>query len=183
MEKTGVNRKTVMLAKMAMMAAIATIFSLIHFPILPTAPFLEYEAADIPVLISTFAFGPLPGIVIGVVSILLHDMVFAPSNGPYGMIMHIISVAVYVLVAGLIYRKFKTKKGAIIALIAGGLSVVAVMVPANIIITPLFMGVPVDAVYAMLPTAILPFNLIKAAITTVLVFIIYKRISPFLHKW
>jgi riboflavin transporter FmnP len=172
-----------MLAKMGMMAAIAVIFSLIHFPILPTAPFLEYEASDIPVLISAFAFGPLPGLVIGGVSILLHDMVFAPSSGPYGMIMHVIALASYVLVAGFIYRKFKTKKGAVIALIAGGLAVAAIMIPANIFVTPHFMGVPVAAVYDMLPTAIIPFNLIKATITIVLVFIIYKRISPFLHKW
>jgi riboflavin transporter FmnP len=172
-----------MLAKMGMMAAIAVIFSLIHFPILPSAPFLEYEASDIPILIGAFAFGPVPGAIIGLISILLHDMVFSPSSGPYGMIMHIISVAVFVIVAGLIYRKFKTKKGAIVSLIAGGLSVTAVMIPANIFITPHFMGVPIDMVYGMLPTAIIPFNLIKATVTTVLVFIIYKRISPFLHKW
>jgi riboflavin transporter FmnP len=172
-----------MLAKMGMMAAIAVIFSLIHFPILPSAPFLEYEASDLPILISAFAFGPLPGLVIGIISILLHDLVFAPSSGPYGMIMHFIAMGVFVLAAGFIYRKFKTRKGAIISLLIGGLAVILIMIPANIIITPLFLGLPVKSVYAMLPTAIIPFNIIKAAITIVLTFIIYKRISPFLHKW
>jgi riboflavin transporter FmnP len=99
------------------------------------------------------------------------------------MIMHVIATGAFVLVAGLIYRKFKTRKGAIISLIVGGLSVMLIMIPANIIFTPLFTGMPTKAIYAMLPFPITVFNLISVTITTVLTFIIYKRISPFLHKW
>jgi len=58
----------------------------------------------------------------------------------------------------------------------------AAMIPANLLITPHFMGVPVEAVVAMLPTVILPFNLIKVAIDGVVVFLLYKRLSPFLHR-
>jgi uncharacterized membrane protein len=57
----------------------------------------------------------------------------------------------------------------------------AVMVPANLVVTPLFMGLPVAAVIPMLPTVIIPFNLIKVAILCVIVFYLYKGISPILH--
>jgi riboflavin transporter FmnP len=173
---------TVRLAKMGLMTAIAVICSLIHFPILPGAAFLEFEVSDIPILIAAFAFGPVPGLIVAAVSILLHDMVIGMASGPYGMIMHIIAVGVFVLVAGFVYAKNKTKKGALIGLVAGGLCMTAVMVPANILITPLFTGMPVEAIYAMIPTVFLPFNLIKAAINAVVVFFVYKRLSPFLHK-
>jgi riboflavin transporter FmnP len=52
----------------------------------------------------------------------------------------------------------------------------------NLIITPLYMGAPREAVVAMLPTAIIPFNLIKAGLNAVLTFILYKRVSGFLHR-
>ena len=177
------NFSTLKLAKMALMLAIATICSFFWFPILPGATFLHFEVSDIAILIAAFAFGPIPGLVVGVLSILLHDIIVGAVDGPYGMIMHVIAVVTLVLVAGFIYSKFKSKKGALTALIVGGLCMAAIMIPANLIVTPLFMGVPRDAVIVMLPTIIIPFNLIKVLILCVVVFFIYKRISPFLHKW
>ncbi|MDR1952952.1 MAG: ECF transporter S component [Clostridiales Family XIII bacterium] len=175
--------RTVKLTKMGMLVAISVVFSFIHFPILPTAPFLEYELSDIPILVGGFVFGPVAGLVIAVVSILLHDLIAGSSSGPYGTIMHIIAVGVCVLVSAFIYKKKKTKKGACIALCAGGLAMTAVMLPANLVITPLFMGLPISAVREMLLPAILPFNLIKAALNAVIVYIFYKMVSPFLHRW
>jgi riboflavin transporter FmnP len=168
---------------MGLMTAIALICSMFHFPILPAAPFLEFEVSDIPVLIAAFAFGPIPGFIVGAVSILLHDVIIGMASGPYGMIMHLVANAAFVLIAGAIYQRHKTKKGALIALLVGGLSMTAAMIPANLFITPHFMGVPVEAVVAMLPTVILPFNLIKVAIDGVVVFLLYKRLSPFLHRY
>ena len=180
---SNIDSHTLKLAKMALMLAVAVICSFIHFPILPAAPFLEFEVSDIPILISAFVFGPLPGLVIGLVSVLLHDLMMGPASGPYGMIMHAIAVTAYVLVAGAIYTGFKTKKWGLIALIIGGICMTAAMIPANLIITPLFMGVPVAVVKGMLVPVLIPFNLIKMAICTAVVFLIYKRLSPFLHKW
>ena len=181
--QNNLNSRTVKLAKMALMLAIAVICSLWNFFIIPAAPFLKFEISDIPILIAAFAFGPIPGLVVGVLSILIHDLMIGPESGPYGMIMHIIAVAVITLVAGFIYKKFKTRKGALVALIVGGLCMTAVMIPANLLVTPLFMGVPVEVVVTMLPTVIMPFNLLKVLIICVVVFFLYKRISPFLHKW
>ena len=84
--------------------------------------------------------------------------------------------------AGNIYKANKTKKQAILALVCGTLAMAAVMIPANLFITPIFMGAPRAAVAAMLPTAIIPFNLLKAGINSIVTFLLYKRVSPLLHK-
>lgn len=183
-KKSGprIQGRTMMVAKMAMMVAISVVFAFIHFPILPAAPFLEYEASNIPILIGTFAFGPLGGFIITALTILLHDMMVGPSSGIYGALMHLIATGTLALVAGLVYRGHKTRKRAIIALIAGILSVVAIMIPANYIITPLFLDMPTQTVTAMLLPAIIPFNLLSGVITAVVTFLVYKLVSPFLHK-
>jgi len=56
-----------------------------------------------------------------------------------------------------------------------------VMCLANLIITPIYSGMPRAAVAAMIPTVILPFNLIKAGANAIITFMVYKRISHFLH--
>ena len=183
MSDLNVKSRTLKLAKMALMVAITVICTFVHFPILPFAPFLEFEVSDIPILISGFVFGPLSGLVIGVVSILLRALIMSPPSGPYGLLMHIVAIGVFVLVASLIYKKFKTRKWGLLALIIGGLAMTAVMIPANLIITPLFLGMPVEVVQAMILPILLPFNLLKMAINTAVVFLLYKRLSPFLHKW
>jgi riboflavin transporter FmnP len=70
----------------------------------------------------------------------------------------------------------------VLALVCGTLAMAAVMIPANLFITPIFMGAPRAAVAAMLPTAIIPFNLLKAGINSIVTFLLYKRVSPLLHK-
>lgn len=178
---TLTQKKTVKLAKMAMLVAISLLLVNIHFPIFPPIAFMEYDPADIPILIGTFAFGPAAGILITVVTALLQGFTVSAASGLYGILMHIIATGTYVLVAGFIYKFHKGKKSAVIALIAGTLAMTAIMVPANLTITPYFMGVPVDAVTALLPF-IIAFNLIKAGVNGLITFLVYKRVSKFLHK-
>lgn len=178
---TLTQKKTVKLAKMAMLVAISLLLVNIHFPIFPPIAFMEYDPADIPILIGTFAFGPAAGILITVVTALLQGFTASAASGLYGILMHIIATGTYVLVAGFIYKFHKGKKSAVIALIAGTLAMTAIMVPANLTITPYFMGVPVDAVTALLPF-IIAFNLIKAGVNGLITFLVYKRVSKFLHK-
>ena len=73
------------------------------------------------------------------------------------------------------------RKRAILALICGVFAMVIIMIPANILITPYFMAAPKDAVVAMLPL-IIGFNFTKAGINAIVTFILYKRLSRFLHK-
>lgn len=178
---TLTQKKTVKLAKMAMLVAISLLLVNIHFPIFPPIAFMEYDPADIPILIGTFAFGPAAGILITVVTALLQGFTVSAASGLYGILMHIIATGTYVLVAGFIYKFHKGKRSAVIALIAGTLAMTAIMVPANLTITPYFMGVPVDAVTALLPF-IIAFNLIKAGVNGLITFLVYKRVSKFLHR-
>ena len=183
MPNSNVKSNTLKLAKMGLMLAVTIVCGYVAFPILPFASFLLFELQDIPILIAGLVFGPVRGFVIGVVAIVLRAFLLPLPGDYYGVIMHIIAIGVYVLVAAAIYHKFKTKKWGLISLIIGGLCMTAAMMPANIVVTPIFMGVPVEAVYGMLLPILLPFNLLKMAINTVVVFFLYKRLSPFLHKW
>lgn len=169
------------IAKMGMLIAIAVVLVyFIHFPLLPMLPFLEYDPADVSILIGTFAFGPIAGLILTVITALVQGLTVSASSGVYGIIMHIISTGAYVLVAGFVYKFRKTKKGAIIALAIGIVAVVAIMIPANLFITPVFMGAPRSAIVSMMPFIML-FNFIKSTINAIITFLLYKRISGFLH--
>ena len=176
------QKKTVKLAKIAMLVAISIILVyFIHIPIFPAVAFLEYDPADIPIMIGTFAFGPAAGVMITFVVSILQGITVSSGSGVYGILMHIIATSVFVIVAGNIYKRKKTKKDAIIALACGVAAWVVVMFLANLVITPLFMGVPRSLVWELMPF-ILAFNAIKAGVNSVLTFLLYKRISGFLHK-
>ena len=176
------REKTVRLAKMGMLVAISIVLVyFIHFPIFPAVAFLEYDPADISILIGTFAFGPLAGILLTVVTSVIQGVTVSAASGLYGIIMHVISTSVLVLVSGLIYKYNKTRKGAVIALLCGVAAMTLVMIGANMIITPLFMGVPRNIVWSLMPF-IAGFTAIKAGINSVVTFLLYKRISGFLHR-
>ncbi len=175
------NHKTVRLAKMGMLVAVSIVLVyFVHFPIFPAVAFLEYDPADIPILMGTFAFGPLAGIMLTVVTSVVQGVTVSAASGAYGIIMHIIATSVLVLVAGIVYKKNKTKKGAITGLVLGTAAMVIVMIGANLIITPLFMGVKREIVWDLMPF-IAGFNAIKAGINGFVTFLLYKRISGFLH--
>ncbi len=181
-EEFEMNQKTVRLAKMGMLVAVSIVLVyFVHFPIFPAVAFLEYDPADIPILMGTFAFGPLAGVLLTVVTSIIQGVTVSAASGAYGIIMHIIATSVLVIVAGVIYKKNKSRKGAVIGLLLGVLAMTVVMIGANLVITPLFMGVPRNIVWDLMPF-IAGFNAIKAGINGLVTFILYKRISGFLHK-
>ncbi len=176
------QNNTIKLAKMGMLVAISVILVyLVHFPIFPATPFLEYDPADIPIFIGTFAFGPMAGFTLTVVTSVVQGLTVSAAGGWFGILMHILATGSFVLVAGLIYKRSKTRKGAVIALTAGTVTMTAMMAVANIILDPIFYGMPVEAVYQLLPF-IIGFNFIKAGANSIVTFLLYKRISRFLHK-
>jgi riboflavin transporter FmnP len=172
-----------MLTTMGVFAAISVVLVLlVHFPLIPAAPFLEYDPADIPILIVAFAYGPVAGLTVTLVAALVQGLTVSAASGLYGIIMHILSTGSFVFAAGLFYRFKHTKKGAALALIVGVLVSAAVMVPANLIVTPIFMGAPVAAVKALLLPAIIPFNLIKSGVNALITFFVYKHISRLIKR-
>jgi len=178
----NVNKKTSTIAKLGVLGAISIVLvALIHISIFPAVPFLEYDPADIPILLATFAMGPWAGLALTVVVAVIQGLTVSAASGWYGIVMHIISTGAYVIIAGEIYKHKKTKKGAILALCMGTLSRPLVMIPANLILTPLYMGVPRSVVVDIL-WWIIAFNIVYAAINSLITFFVYKRVSPILHK-
>jgi riboflavin transporter FmnP len=162
---------------MAILTALSVVLvAIIHFPIFPAVSFLEYDPADIPILICGFAFGPWAGL----------GFTVSAASGIYGIIMHILATGVYVTVSSVLYKHKKTKKEAILSLVAGTIAMAVVMFGANLVITPYFMMGAVNretvgAVLSLMPF-IIGFNLIKAGINGTVTFFVYKKVSPILKK-
>ena len=172
-------KKITTLAMLAAMAYIVMAF--IRIPIMPAAPFLEYDPKDIFFVIAGFLFGPLESLVI-IVLVCLIEMVTVSTSGPIGLLMNVIASVCFVIPAALIYKKKKTLPFAVIGLAAGVLCMTGSMVLWNWLISPLYMGVPQEVIVPMLPTVFAPFNLIKAGINMGLTLMIYKPISTILRK-
>lgn len=163
---------------MGMLAALSIVLMyFVRFPIFPAAPFLEYDMADIPILIGTFLFGPISGVILTVVVSVIQGFTVSAGSGWIGIVMHIVATGSFAFVAGLIYKKFRTMKGAIVGLLLGSITMVLTMIPLNLIFTVNFMGVPRETVVGMLAPIIIPFNLIKAGINSIVTFVVYKAFS------
>ncbi|HYE08746.1 MAG TPA: ECF transporter S component [Patescibacteria group bacterium] len=175
------NNNTNKLVRIAMLSALSIVLvMLVKFPIIPSAPFLEYEPGDVPMLIAAFMYGPLAGLVMTIIVSTIQAFTVSAAAGWVGLVMHVIATGTFVMVSGTIYRRFHTIKGAFAALAAGSICMTLIMIPCNLFFTVKFYGVPYDAVVAMLPTAILPFNLIKSLANSFLVLLVYKPLSRFL---
>lgn len=173
--------KTKTLTQMAVLAALSVLLvALIHFPIFPAAPFLEYDPADIPILIGGFMFGPGLGLVLTAIVCVLQGITVSAQSGIIGILMHFLGTGSFVLVSSLIYKKYHTMKGAVTGLVLGALARTVMMVLWNLIMTPIFMGTPVSVVVGMLVPVIIPFNLIVSFANAVLTFLVYKPLSKFL---
>ncbi len=168
--------------QMAMLAALSIVLVyLIRFPLFPAAPFLEYDMADVPILIGTFLLGPLNGLLLTVVVSVVQGLTVSAQSGWVGIIMHIVATGAFAVVAGTIYRYNRTRIGAVIALVCGGIAMTIAMIPLNLIFTVYFMGVSRDVVVDMLVPIIIPFNLLKATINSVVTFVVYKSVARILR--
>ena len=172
---------TAMIARLAIMTAISIVLLLIVRVPFPPAPFLVYDPADVPIYITAFAFGPAAGLIVTLVVCLIQAFMLG-GDGLYGFLMHFVATGLVAVIIGMMYSRSKTKKRAVVSLITAVIVAVAVMCLMNLLVTPLYMGAPREAVAAMIPTVIIPFNLIKAGLNAIITFALYKRVSGFLHR-
>ncbi len=169
------------ISKLAMMAAISMVLLLVVRIPFPPAPFLVYDPADMPIFITAFAYGPVAGLVVTVVVSLIQAFLLG-GDGLYGFLMHVVATGTVAVLIGALYKSKKTKKRAIQSLVVGVVVAIIVMAGMNLLITPLYMGVETKAVVVMLPTVIIPFNALKFGLNSILTFLLYKRLSGFLHN-
>ena len=156
---------------LAMLSAVSIMLvALIRIPF-PGAPFLEYDPADVSIIIATLLFGPASGIIVTLIVSILQGITVSSSSGIIGIIMHIFSTGIYVLVIGLINKKGNNR--VVLAVSLGALAMTLSMIVWNMIFTPLFMGQPFETVKAMLLPIIIPFNLIKSVLNGMIAVPVY----------
>ncbi|CUX44914.1 ECF transporter S component [Clostridium sp. C105KSO13] len=184
------------IAKISMLSAIATVLMLFEIP-LPFAPaFYEIDFSEVPVLIGCFVMGPLAGAVIELVKILLNLIINGTMTAGVGEAANFLIGCALCVPAGLIYKRDRTRKGAIIGMTVGTLAmtVVGSLLNAFVLLPAYgaFFGMPLDGLVKMgtavnsqitsLSTfvlfAVAPFNLLKGVLVSLVVFLIYKKISP-----
>lgn len=163
------------LVKLGLLTALSLLMMLIRFPLF--LPFLEYDMADVPILIGAFLFGPWWGLLLTAAVCVLQGLTVSAGSGWIGIAMHFFATGAFVVVAGLIYRRVHTFKGALLALACGSLTMVALMAPLNLLFTGYFMGTPIQAVKALLLPAIIPFNAVKAFGNSLITLLLYKTVS------
>ena len=175
------NNRIFRISAIAIFIAIAYISSLL-FPI--KVQFLTLDIKDAFITIGALYFGPLAGIIVSAAVSLL-EFLWGSSTGVYGLIMNFLGSAAFSAVAALIYTRRKSLVNAVFSLICACVTMVVVMLAANLVITPLFMasrGMTVQAVEKMILPLLLPFNAIKSILNAALVLLLYKPISIALKK-
>lgn len=176
------SSKTIRLAQMAMLAAISVILvAFVRIPLVPAAPFLVYDMADAPVLIGTLLFGSVPGLTILLVVSVIQAFMFS-SDGWVGLLMHFVASGALVVLTGSFYHHKKRMRDAIIGMVLGSLAMTLIMIPMNYIFTVHVYGTPKEVVDAILLPGIIPFNLIKSGANSLLAGILFKLLSPFVHR-
>lgn len=143
--------------------------------------FLTLDFKDVISTICGMFFGPVTGIACAII-VPFMEFITTSETGVYGLIMNLLSSVSFVAISTLVYKNRKTIGGAILGLGTALSTTLAVMLLANLFITPYYMGVTQEAVIALIPKLIFPFNLIKLILNSGLIMLIYKPVSRVLKK-
>ena len=174
MHKKNIKIDTRTVVGVAVFSALAFVLSLvIRFPVM----FLTFDVKDAIICTSAFIYGPIAAPIVALLTALL-ELITVSSTGLYGFLMNFFSSAALSTVASLVYRKWRTLNGAIVSMLAAVIAMVAVMMGANLLITPYYMtGGSVAAVAELIPSVLLPFNLAKGLLNAAITLLIYKPIK------
>ena len=143
--------------------------------------FLTLDIKDALITVAAMIFGPLSAVFMSV-SVSLIEMVTISDTLHYGFIMNVLSTLSLSVTASLIYKYKRNMLGAIIGLISGVFAVTAIMMLANVFITPYYMGVDRSVVVGYIPTLLLPFNFTKATLNASITLLIYKPIVTAMRR-
>ena len=182
----------------AMLAAVATVLMFLDFSLPMFIPgFVKMDVSELPALLASFSLGPVYGVAVCLIKNLL-NLIFHGSTGGIGELCNFLLGAAFVATAGLIYRRSKSRKTAVIGCLAGAAVIAVVSVPVNYFISypvyaKMFGGIDailaayqainpnVDGLLQCLVVFNLPFTFVKGLLDSVLCFLIYKPLSPILH--
>lgn len=184
----------------ALLSTISIVLMLFDFPLFFAPNFYELDFSEIPVLVGAFAYGPLTGVIIEAVKILLNLMFTGSITMGVGELANFLIGISLVVPASVIYYRHKTKKRALIGLVVGTFTMVTVGALLNaFVLLPayaFFLSTPqytltiadfvaagaavnplVNNVFSLIMFAVVPFNLLKGILVSVVVLLIYKRVS------
>ena len=169
------NMTTKKITTLGMLCGLAVIVNLlIHFPLIPSVEFLSYDAKDVIIVIGGFIYGAGSAFIMSVITSLL-EIMYRGGN-LLDVLMNVISTCTFACVAAWIYKRDHTRKGAFLGLGIGTVCSVLSMLLWNYIVTPIYFGMPREAVVCILVPGILPFNLLKCGLNTGLTLFLYKPI-------
>lgn len=136
--------------------------------------FLSLDAGDIVVVLASFIYGAPSGVAISAIASLVGFLY--SGTGPWGLLMDFFSSATFAFVASFIYSRSRSFKSAVIGIGSAILSTTLIMIPLNILITPIYTGAPTAQILAMIPTLLLPFNFVKTLFNGSAALLIYKPV-------
>ena len=165
---------TRLIARIGLLTALSLVFLLVvpRVALVPAAPYLQYDMADVPILLAGFLLGMGPGFwVLGLVS--LFQGLLLGENGLIGAFMHFCATGALLWVACTVAARIHGAKGKVLGLVLGSVAMMLVMVPMNLLVTVYIFGQPQEVVLAALLPGIMPFNLLKALINSAIFLSIY----------
>lgn len=143
--------------------------------------FLTFDLKDAMLAIIAFLFGPIMAVASAVIVAVLEFLTIS-DTGVYGLIMNAISSSAFGFTICIFYKYRKSFLNALLGAFTAIFITTAIMMLANIYITPLYMGVPRGEVIKMIPTLLLPFNLIKSTVNAAFTMTLYKPITSAFKK-
>ena len=194
---TTSQRRTRYLVISAMLSAVSIVLMQFDFSVPFMPSFIKMDLSDLPALIGAYSMGPLYGVIIALVKNLLH--LLRTSTGGIGELSNFLLSALFVLPAGLIYQKNKTRRRAIIGAVIGAVSMAVFSVITNyFIVYPVYTAfMPMETIIAMYQAILpkikdgdllsclvifnMPFTFVKAMLSVVITLLIYKPLSPIIH--
>ncbi len=181
----------------SLLGALGFVLMMLEFS-LPFMPaFIKFDFSELPALIASFAYGPVFGVLVCFIKNAIH--LFFTNTAGVGELANFLMGAVFVAVAGIIYKYNKSRKGALIASISGSVSMGVACVLINFfIVYPIYyvLLMPKDVILSFYQTILpsvngmfealiifnLPFTAAKGIIDSIICFLIYKKISPILKR-
>ena len=175
--------------------AISTVLMLLSFnvPFIPT--FVKLDFSDLPVLLGGYLLGPLHGSLIALIKVLLNFFYNGSMTFGIGETVNLIGSLSFMLPAVLYYQRRRNFKSAVISLVIGTISATVVLLTANyFVMFPLYatvMNFPMEKIVAaahalnplvtdlgsLMVFALLPFNIVKFGLNSVLAMLMYKRLA------
>ena len=177
--RPAMSTKTI--TTLAMLSGIAYVVMLVSKLLPSVNGFLDFDFKDVIICIGGFTFGPVAAAVMGTGGAFV-EMITISTTGLIGFVMNVLATCGFCCTATFIYKKRHTMVGAVLGLGLGVVVLTVVMLLWNYFLTPIYQGLPREAVADMLVPIFLPFNLAKGGMNMAATLLLYKPVVTALRK-